>query len=74
MKHRLSVFFLCCFIFSNGHARFLRDFDEMPDSAFSFSDRDQSKLVYMGENKKLEYASYTDKSDVIPDFSHCGYM
>lgn len=76
MKHKLIVFSLCCFIFSNGHARFSWNFDEMPDSGSgsSISDRDQSKLVYMGGDKKLKYAPYTDKGDVIPDFSHCGYM
>lgn len=33
----------------------------------------QSKLVQM-KNGKLEYTPYTDKGDIIPDFSSCGYM
>ncbi len=33
----------------------------------------QSKLVYPGNNGKLVYAPYTDKNDIIPDFSYCGY-
>ncbi|GAB6007612.1 pectate lyase [Dysgonomonas reticulitermitis] len=33
----------------------------------------QSKLVQM-KNGKLEYTPYTDKGDIIPDFSGCGYM
>lgn len=32
----------------------------------------QSKLVQM-KNGKLEYTPYTDKGDIIPDFSNCGY-
>lgn len=34
----------------------------------------QSKLVYFGQNEKLEYTSYSDQGDIIPDFSNCGYM
>lgn len=33
----------------------------------------QSRLVYMGEDGKLKYTPYTDKGDLIPDFSYCGY-
>lgn len=32
-----------------------------------------SRLVYPGKNGKLEYRPYTDKGDIIPDFSWCGY-
>lgn len=34
----------------------------------------QSALVYVGDSGKLEYKPYTDKGDIIPDFSNCGYM
>lgn len=34
----------------------------------------QSKLVYFGQDGKLEYKPYSDKGDIIPDFSNCGYM
>lgn len=34
----------------------------------------QSKLVYMGNENKLVYEPYTAQGDIIPDFSHCGYM
>lgn len=34
----------------------------------------QSELVYFGQNGKLEYKSYSNKGDIIPDFSNCGYM
>jgi hypothetical protein len=33
-----------------------------------------SRLVYLGKDGKLEYHPYTDKGDIIPDFSWCGYM
>ncbi|MDH6310974.1 hypothetical protein M2451_003744 [Dysgonomonas sp. PFB1-18] len=34
----------------------------------------QSELVRFGQDGKLVYNPYTDKGDIIPDFSHCGYM
>ena len=33
-----------------------------------------SRLVYPGENGRLAYRPYTDKGDILPDFSWCGYM
>ncbi len=32
-----------------------------------------SKLVFPGKDGKLEYKAYTDKGDILPDFSFCGY-
>ena len=32
-----------------------------------------SKLIYPGADGKLEYIPYSEKGDVIPDFSYCGY-
>ena len=40
----------------------------------SLSEKNQSKLVYYGDDGKLKYVPYTEKGDIIPDFSHCGYM
>ena len=33
-----------------------------------------SRLVYPDKDGKLAYRPYTDKGDIIPDFSWCGYM
>ena len=33
----------------------------------------QSKLISINEKGKLSYHSYTDKGDLLPDFSFCGY-
>ncbi len=33
-----------------------------------------SKLIYPGKDGKLVYQPYTDKGDILPDFSNCGYM
>ena len=33
-----------------------------------------SKLVYEGKDGKLAYLPYNEQGDIIPDFSHCGYM
>jgi len=33
----------------------------------------QSKLVSMEADGTLHYHPYTDRGDVLPDFSHCGY-
>src|SRR4051812_34401037 len=30
-------------------------------------------LVFLGADGKLNYKPYTDRGDVIPDFSRCGY-
>lgn len=62
MKCNLIVMFTCCILSISVNAQFVPE---------SFQ---QSKLVYMGESGKLEYAPYTDKGDIIPDFSYCGYM
>src|SRR5947208_12853097 len=32
-----------------------------------------NSLVSLGANGKLHYKPYTDRGDVIPDFSRCGY-
>src|SRR3954462_13968625 len=32
-----------------------------------------STLVFLGTDGKLNYKPYTDRGDVIPDFSRCGY-
>ncbi|MDR2037217.1 MAG: glycoside hydrolase family 55 protein [Bacteroidales bacterium] len=34
----------------------------------------QSSLVYPDADGKLVYQPYTDKGDILPDFSWCGYM
>lgn len=34
----------------------------------------QSKLVSFDQDGKLVYHPYTTKKDILPDFSHCGYM
>lgn len=33
-----------------------------------------SKIVFPGNDGKLNYMPYTEKGDIIPDFSFCGYM
>lgn len=33
-----------------------------------------SKIVSLGQKGKLEYSAYTNKGDILPDFSHGGYM
>lgn len=43
-------------------------------SSIRVNAQSQSQLVRYGNDGKLEYTSYTDKGDIIPDFSHCGYM
>jgi hypothetical protein len=32
-----------------------------------------SKLIYIGADNKLVYTPYTEKGDIVPDFSYCGY-
>ncbi|MDR1809915.1 MAG: glycoside hydrolase family 55 protein [Prevotella sp.] len=34
----------------------------------------QSKLISIAENSTIRYAPYTEKGDILPDFSYCGYM
>jgi hypothetical protein len=63
MKHIYCIaIFVCCF-----SPFFVKAQD-------SLNYLNQSKLVYMGENGKLTYTPYTDKGDILPDFSYCGYM
>ena len=33
-----------------------------------------SQLIYPGADGKLVYRPYTDRGDILPDFSWCGYM
>jgi len=40
----------------------------------SISSQSQSKLATIGSDSKIIYTPYTPKGDILPDFSHCGYM
>ncbi|GHV25806.1 hypothetical protein FACS1894176_05260 [Bacteroidia bacterium] len=33
----------------------------------------QSKLISLGKDNKIVYTPYTEKGDILPDFSYCGY-
>jgi len=35
--------------------------------------QNNSKIVFQGKDGKLVYSTYSDKGDIIPDFSFCGY-
>jgi hypothetical protein len=49
--------------------------DVLPYGGFvgTVINKQYSQLVYSGQDGKLKYRPYTDKGDIIPDFSRCGY-
>lgn len=42
--------------------------------AISISAQPKNRLISLGEDGKIVYTPYTEKGDILPDFSHCGYM